>query len=237
MGSQCTFWCRVLTDFVCQHGYRGDGWSQCTFWCRVLTDLGNLEVRANGDTVSMHLLVPGAYRPKRLLSSGWMQSVSMHLLVPGAYRRADNPLYDERRFCLNAPSGAGCLPTRKRMRSGFCPFSSQCTFWCRVLTDQVAHFLDDWEEGLNAPSGAGCLPTQSRPSRRAGASSQCTFWCRVLTDLKYLRLFRDLPSSLNAPSGAGCLPTWKGGRAMSRTRGSQCTFWCRVLTDKPWPSP
>ena len=36
--SQCTFWCRVLTDAI-KAGKDIDPFvSQCTFWCRVLTD-------------------------------------------------------------------------------------------------------------------------------------------------------------------------------------------------------
>ena len=57
----------------------------------------------------MHLLVPGAYRLSKASLSLDMPSVSMHLLVPGAYRRVLDP----------TPS----------------PSPSQCTFWCRVLTD------------------------------------------------------------------------------------------------------
>ena len=37
-GSQCTFWCRVLTDPVDATLGEVLILSQCTFWCRVLTD-------------------------------------------------------------------------------------------------------------------------------------------------------------------------------------------------------
>ena len=137
----------------------------------------------------------------------------MHLLVPGAYRR---------------------LWRGASRRSG----RSQCTFWCRVLTD----------------SGG---PMRSA---RPGSRSQCTFWCRVLTD-PLTAATKNVPSvSLNAPSGAGCLPTrdsptrrldrivsmhllvpgayrhreqlWRD----SQPHQSQCTFWCRVLTPPDYAS-
>ena len=59
----------------------------------------------------MHLLVPGAYRRKKTAGFNLDQWVSMHLLVPGAYR---HEIIDRN--------------TRDLSRS-------QCTFWCRVLTD------------------------------------------------------------------------------------------------------
>ena len=58
----------------------------------------------------------------------------MHLLVPGAYRQ-------------NAD-----LPALRKT-------PSQCTFWCRVLTDEEKSPDAFQFTGLNAPSGAGCLPT------------------------------------------------------------------------------
>ena len=110
----------------------------------------------------MHLLVPGAYRP-RLEAQGKEGTgrVSMHLLVPGAYRREDARHVPDDIFpCLNAPSGAGCLPTCNELFGTDIYVTSQCTFWCRVLTDVEEHEF------------VGDLP----------AGSQCTFWCRVLTD-------------------------------------------------------
>ena len=132
----------------------------------------------------MHLLVPGAYRLLivRLLIGG--QKVSMHLLVPGAYR----PL----------KGGGLCLH-----------IMSQCTFWCRVLTDAKEH----------------------QPSQRWHKECQCTFWCRVLTDGVQYEL-TVVSQSLNAPSGAGCLPTDAKEEFEEFFKQSQCTFWCRVLTDR-----
>ena len=109
----------------------------------------------------------------------------MHLLVPGAYRPAAAFLF------------AVVL-------------ASQCTFWCRVLTDFTdADFSAALRAGLNAPSGAGCLPTLNK-------------------DILAGRVNR-----LNAPSGAGCLPTHHlPYLTCTDSSMSQCTFWCRVLTDK-----
>ena len=86
--------------------------SQCTFWCRVLTDPLHLFAGPRRKPVSMHLLVPGAYRPCPLPPSSLGRAVSMHLLVPGAYR------LDE------------AFPRTPTVTA-----ASQCTFWCRVLTD------------------------------------------------------------------------------------------------------
>ena len=60
--------------------------SQCTFWCRVLTDSTSGMSTAGNDGVSMHLLVPGAYRRGERFAMVDFLRVSMHLLVPGAYR-------------------------------------------------------------------------------------------------------------------------------------------------------
>ena len=137
--------------------------SQCTFWCRVLTD-GKLLMRRVLIPVSMHLLVPGAYRRDQSAVARSGRAVSMHLLVPGAYRHVAAELgrdlgavgsqctfwcrvltdmlndvvwFKAHDLGLNAPSGAGCLPT---MQVGLPAYRSSC---------------------LNAPSGAGCLPTSS----------------------------------------------------------------------------
>ena len=40
-GSQCTFWCSVLSDINLSSESRFFNWSQCTFWCSVLSDLKN----------------------------------------------------------------------------------------------------------------------------------------------------------------------------------------------------
>ena len=112
--SQCTFWRRVLTD-IC-----GAAWSlpllqsQCTFWCRVLTDYNMKEVlewveRLSQCTFWCRVLTDRTNLLPRLLT-----------LI----------------LSLNAPSGAGCLPTECRgVVERIDKRLSQCTFWCRVLTD------------------------------------------------------------------------------------------------------
>ena len=59
--------------------------SQCTFWCPVLSDPAQTGFPSPSITVSMHLLVPSAFRPKVGASERY-QLVSMHLLVPSAFR-------------------------------------------------------------------------------------------------------------------------------------------------------
>ena len=59
----------------------------------------------------------------------------MHLLVPGAYRLGSLDLDEDRGSGLNAPSGAGCLPTVGECIGHLPSAGSQCTFWCRVLSD------------------------------------------------------------------------------------------------------
>ena len=183
----------------------------------------------------------------------------MHLLVPGAYRLAKCEFFGFFNLAsLNAPSGAGCLPTKYFSVGVTTDHPSQCTFWCRVLTDPRTRGVRPTVMGLNAPSGAGCLPTKRNELYRVRG-----------------------PCGLNAPSGAGCLPTPYGtSQRRARCRVSmhllvpgayrrkemsfiafaglvvsmhllvpgayrlltgphnaghgavsQCTFWCRVLTD------
>ena len=132
--------------------------------------------------VSMHLLVPGAYRlgnPTRL-PCPW--EVSMHLLVPGAYRL-----------------GLNCPDTEWD--------SSQCTFWCRVLTDRAYQKGTYRRSRLNAPSGAGCLPTNRGIIKSMiphGVSMHLLVPGAYRPDAVSLLVQHQ---SLNAPSGAGCLPT------------------------------
>ena len=162
--SQCTFWCRVLTDrenvndglsWACLNAPSGAGClptedetpegfvevkSQCTFWCRVLTDNNGPATTSPSRPVSMHLLVPGAYRLANVGYDAWWCVVSMHLLVPGAYRPRKPCATCAKPLSLNAPSGAGCLPTIMRHLVKSLIGLSQCTFWCRVLTDRNAAY-------------------------------------------------------------------------------------------------
>ena len=137
-GSQCTFWCRVLTDNAGGNALNARSQSQCTFWCRVLTD------------------------------------IVMGTVTVSGYQS------------LNAPSGAGCLPTGADGRRENGGDKSQCTFWCRVLTDPV---IPQHENILTGSQCTFWCRVLTDLFGRFGvavneARSQCTFWCRVLTDSK-----------------------------------------------------
>ena len=61
---------------------------------------------------------------------------------------------------LNAPSGAQRFPTKENpMTHAITPFTSQCTFWRSMLSDQTPSLIQRSDASLNAPSGAQCLPT------------------------------------------------------------------------------
>ena len=108
--SQCTFWCSVLSDRIMQAA--GD-WampeSQCTFWCSVLSDLKSLA--KNGMPTGLNAPFGAQCFPTG----------------PGPWFAAGSGR-------LNAPFGAQCFPTLtcRRSRAGL---QSQCTFWCSVLSD------------------------------------------------------------------------------------------------------
>ena len=258
--SQCTFWCRVLTDSGGpMRSARPGSRSQCTFWCRVLTDPLTAATK-NVPSVSLNApsgagCLPTRDSPTRRLD----RIVSMHLLVPGAYRHREQLWRDSQ------------------------PHQSQCTFWCRVLTPPTTPQAPS-PSRLNAPSDAGCLSTHAgralagpeavsihrvvlgayrpegrpghRPDRpprvsihrvvlgayrhagtghrqvweaqvsihrvvlgayrrlgRAGPrlstvnKSQYTVWCWVLIDVRGRAGRRRRRSRLNTPCGAGCLST------------------------------
>ena len=108
-----------------------------------------------------------------------------HRLVLGAFRTVKPPHphpYTTTR--LNAPSGAWCFPTSARSPPARSSRSSQCTFWCLVLSDDpIPRIRGVGLLRLNAPSGAWCFPTHYRRRRgRIMTKSQCTFWCLVLSD-------------------------------------------------------
>ena len=91
----------------------------------------------------------------------------MHLLVPGAYRLCINCPDTEWDSCLNAPSGAGCLPTLDKLAEA----ASQVVSMHLLVPGAYRLFTDrDFSvavQGLNAPSGAGCLPTAVSANRVA----------------------------------------------------------------------
>ena len=158
--------------------------SQCTFWCRVLTDSMKL-VSGYLDGLTSLNAPSGAgclpteesdfYGPKL-----W---VSMHLLVPGAYRHEAWSTAPGGYLRLNAPSGAGCLPTsfgtaptRARISLN-APSGAGClptgyhAFYLRQCPRVSMHLL--------VP---GAYRREASHTQATLTWSQCTFWCRVLTD-------------------------------------------------------
>ena len=85
--------------------------------------------------------------------------VSMHLLVLSAFRLQIATCHHPFAHCLNAPFGAQCFPTGRIFFVHATIFSSQCTFWCSVLSD-TKQGSPIWSSiCLNAPFGAQCFPT------------------------------------------------------------------------------
>ena len=259
IGSQCTFWCSVLSDPE-DGDFLDDSYqtkSQCTFWCSVLSD----SAHPCGGVIFACLNAPSGAQcfPTRILRRRGLcgLSVSMHLLVLSAFRpvvedRVPSSLLSQCTFWCSVLSDA-----TNKLREAIST-KSQCTFWCSVLSDRgrlarqhvpypvsmhllvlsafrlsARHSKTLLSSRLNAPSGAQCFPTPPAP-RRVGR----------------------LHSGLNAPSGAQCFPTsirvllkcklpvsmhllvLSAFRPKSRVSGfsdlepSQCTFWCSVLSDR-----
>ena len=185
-GSQCTFWCSVLSDKRTRRSCHFCGLpSQCTFWCSVLSDGCRSRAGPRRFGVSMHLLVLSAFRlhdvpiekmeRERSQCTFWCSvlsdrcrsragprrfGVSMHLLVLSAFR------LDVRR----SPHGLLSVSMHLLVLSAFrlynkvvfptwVSFKSQCTFWCSVLSDRTAPTTAPSSPSLNAPSGAQCFPT------------------------------------------------------------------------------
>ena len=136
--------------------------SQCTFWCSVLSDRHARQLLL--DTIQ-RLNAP--FGAQCFPTASAETCCSVHL--PG----------------LNAPFGAQCFPTRSRYTTKRKGETSQCTFWCSVLSDKNNdNYVIDVHQRLNAPFGAQCFPTEVR-------------------EPVYV------PMGLNAPFGAQCFPTPK----------------------------
>ena len=135
----------------------------------------------------------------------------MHLLVLSAFRPPKTHKTTGRGTtpCLNAPSGAQCFPTSPAPTTGPQPTTSQCTFWCSVLSDEF----------------------DPENNRKVINLSQCTFWCSVLSD----RLVMPTKYNLVVPSQCtfwcSALSDYQGHEFARREDASQCTFWCSVLSD------
>ena len=113
VSSQCTFWCSVLSDSELLPEV---DWelikSQCTFWRSVLSDAGVVAPFIIAVLKSQCTFWSQCFPTCSLRVVGFTtQRVSMHLLVLSAFRPGKiyfhNLAYD----------------------------SSQCTFWCSVLSD------------------------------------------------------------------------------------------------------
>ena len=182
--------------------------SQCTFWCSVLSD-----------------------------PNGWLPFLSTPLRLNAPFGAQCFPtlrimLAIKFSLSLNAPFGAQCFPTQyPRAARADITTSSQCTFWCSVLSDRLpgiqdspcavsmhllvlSAFRPEFYYSttlkvlcLNAPFGAQCFPTERRG---LGARSRT-----VSMHLLVLSAFRHT-------TGAATTPTFQL---------SQCTFWCSVLSD------
>ena len=141
--------------------------SQCTFWCSVLSDL------------------PGWDRSG--CAEGGLNAPSGAQCFPTATR----PPRDRGVLGgLNAPSGAQCFPTEMSPSYASRLTTSQCTFWCSVLSDRTARcFLTTM---LRSQCTFWCSVLSDRNRKEAvmavkNQRSQCTFWCSVLSDMQSRR--------------------------------------------------
>ena len=182
-GSQCTFWCSVLSDVSprCparhRHSLNAPFGAQC-FPTKELEYLHYV-----GDLVSMHLLVLSAFRLQVMRQHPRPKSVSMHLLVLSAFRlqvMRQHPrpksvsmhllVLSAFRPGVIVGSGAGLVVSMHLLVLS--------AFRLILLIHHESEALS-----LNAPFGAQCFPTR-KPQK-----------------------MRQLISCLNAPFGAQCFPT------------------------------
>ena len=97
--------------------------SQCTFWCSVLSDVG-FTTQKNW-LAGLNAPFGAQCFPTRSRTGclGWC-AVSMHLLVLSAFRPKEADTLASTMTCLNAPFGAQCFPTTSYSPSGFCSIVS-----------------------------------------------------------------------------------------------------------------
>ena len=158
--SQCTFWCSVLSDTITYlfhpqpvGGLNAPFGAQCfptrtrqpcrhkcrrlnaPFGAQCFPTGGCCRRQGRVQLVSMHLLVLSAFRQTLKKLEDNAINVSMHLLVLSAFRPTHSPPLPKTTGGLNAPFGAQCFPTLKKPWSMLNRISSQCTFWCSVLSD------------------------------------------------------------------------------------------------------
>ena len=116
---------------------------------------------------------------------------SFRVLQPSTSFKAGSRTEATPTFFLNAPYGAGCLPTLRagpRRKPGF---RSQCTFWCRVLTNFADSDTGSLAQASQYTVWCWVLIDRGGGSGDAGADavSQYTVWCWVLID--HATLFVD----------------------------------------------
>ena len=109
----------------------------------------------------------------------------MHLLVLSAFRQTTGTTIGGNLMGLNAPSGAQCFPTRCCLTMSGPRPSSQCTFWCSVLSDKIK--ATPWiAQGMSQCTFWCSVLSDGRTATEiaevTGVQSQCTFWCSVLSD-------------------------------------------------------
>ena len=209
-GSQCTFWCSVLSD---ARSLRAQGMYamrlNAPFGAQCFPTGGSDGTPDPVGSVSMHLLVLSAFRPaNRKHRRDGRQQVSMHLLVLSAFRPLPADGYPGVSVQSQCTFWCSVLSDRSNMSlSAAGPHGSQCTFWCSVLSD--IH-LNRARVLFSRVSMHLLVLSAFRPVMLADAvsppQSQCTFWCSVLSD------------------AAG--PEFRKHGIVS-----QCTFWCSVLSD------
>ncbi len=159
-------------------------------------------------------------------------SSSMHRMVLGAYQRCALGPGASRGSGLNAPSGAGCLPTSptptpdpspKRLNT---PCGAGCLSTAEAVRAMLARMLC-----LNTPCGAGCLSTTPPYLLTgSGSTSQYTVWCWVLIDSAYRKRCRT-PNESQYTVWCWVLIDSCPLPPSSLARESQYTVWCWVLID------
>mgnify|MGYP001681296278 CR=1 FL=1 len=109
IGSQCTFWCSVLSVWNMRFSKRRLSVSQCTFWCSVLSVMP----RTRTGVIKSSLNAPSGAQ-----------------CFPSRTRRL--PRVTSRSQCT---FWCSVLSDVENWWSAFVNRVSQCTFWCSVLSD------------------------------------------------------------------------------------------------------
>ena len=86
---------------------------------------------------------------------------------------------------------------------------SQCTFWCRVLTDALkgGAVFAYYAVSMHLLVPGAYRPATLHTLRVVHVMSQCTFWCRVLTDCRLCKPRRSNVYSTVIATGDPCTLT------------------------------